>query len=84
MSRRGVRHLPGRTMVATMKLIVKRCRAYSVTEGTEERSALVNDVWRYANMAIMQSRRKKLARTKTKKSDGRLKKIPVLDRALTD
>jgi hypothetical protein len=78
MARRGYRTLEGRTrpMLASLKLITGRCAKYYETESVDERRALVQDIWRYANFAIMAEsakRRRARRKPKPKKLDGRVR-----------
>lgn len=72
MPRRGVRPLRSRGMLATLKLITGRCAKY-YQEGLNEfdKRQLIQDIWRYANFAIIaDNKRARAKRRKPRKPKG--------------
>lgn len=69
---RKVRPLESRDMKQSMVLIGKQCASY-YAEGLndDQKRAIVQNIWRYANFAVIAENRRRLARRKKRKKKAK-------------
>lgn len=81
---KGVRDVPSRPAKQTLTLITQKCAAY-YADGLDENAkrALIQDIWRYANFALMRLKRK-AGKGRKRTTDKRIRKIESVQQGGSD